>query len=248
MNKFCLLIVFVNILCSCSKENVQRTESQQRLSSIDYKSDGKQWTENFIYNGDFQLQKIKSGQNEYVFEYENGLIKKILNYCNDKLYGRDSFIYNQEGLLEKKYSFSISFGDNMPLDFTREYFYDDNNRVIEETSFSHFIQLRKVYTKKYFWNVSGNIQHIEEYNGLDELMYEYFMDYDNRMNFELLRKISFDDPRTQTNNNIIKWEAIDHYGNLNLYCNPCDSEYQYNENEMPTAVKYSYKELTLNYE
>ena len=81
------------------------------------------------------------------------------------------------------------------------------------------------------------------------MSYEFFYKYDDKVNYKAGLPIFIGDPKSQTANNITDVDWIDHYGNLDLICNPCESTYKYNLDNYPVEIKAnSGYDMILTYE
>ena len=238
------------LLFNCSSEDNTVQSRGTRLLSIDYIADGTAWTENYYYNADSLLttiEDLRSVGQRYEISYENGRIAQYRTYTienNTEVY-RDSITYNAEGEIDKICSWPLNQSSNSPLIYA--FSYDASLRVRERKTYLGSTE-KYFRLEKYFWE-GNNISRVEEYNEDDEFHYEYFYTYDDKNNYKKDIPPHLVDPLNWSPNNVIKMDWLDYYGNLDIFCRPCITTYEYNLDDYPVSVQRAWKtEMTLKYE
>lgn len=251
MNKLIFLSLIICII-SCSKKEIIEDTVGTRLISIEYSDVNNDWVENYSYSSNSELLTIEDFRSlgrRYEIEYLNNKLKEysIFQIDDDKLIFRDSIKYDENNNVEAIYKFSINSGENLPLSLICEFKYDDSNRVLKKSTYSILSQ-EYFSIEKYFWT-GENITRVEYYDSDEELRYEYFYKYDDKVNYKKNLQIGISDPINLCRNNVVEMNWSDHYGNLDLICSPCITEYHYNLDDYPVFIKhYSGRELNLEYD
>lgn len=235
---------------SCSKDEFEQTFGT-KLVSIDYKDTYDSWVEDYSYSSNDELIRIEDfgfGR-KYEIEYQNTQMKQFTTYRmdSDKLIFRDSILYNANGTIHAIYNFSINGGQNIPLNWIYEFEYDNDSKVSKKSTY--FVKIG-AYTsiEKYYWK-KDNIERVEYCNGDEQLYYEYFYEYDDKINYQKGLPRAMSDPIRWSDNNMTEESWNDYVGNLDKICNPCIGEYIYNLDNYPVSIKYNWgREMKLSYE
>jgi hypothetical protein len=246
---FVILVFFIS---SCSKENMIEQSTGTKLISIEYTDDDKNWLENYYYSNDGKLEEVQnlySLGRRYEIEYEHERIKEYSTYRIDenKLVFRDSIIYNLNGTIRAIHNFSINSGEDLPLTWIYEYEYDSEKKITKKSTY--FVTIQEFTSiEKYYWS-GNNIERVEYCNEDEELYYEYFYKYDDKLNYKKATPTSISDPINWSDNNVTEVNWNDYLGNLDLICRPCITEYKYNLDNYPVSVEFNWgRKLKLTYE
>jgi hypothetical protein len=245
-------ITFVFLISACSKDDILEQSSGTKLISIEYTDDNRNWLENYYYSNNGKLEEVQNFYSlgrKYSIEYEKDQIKEYSTYKMDenKLIFRDSILYNPDGTIQAIHNFSINSGEDLPLSWIYEYEYDIENRVSKKLTY--YVRIQE-YTsiEKYYWN-GDNIERAEYYNGDEELYYEYFYKYDDKLNYKKAIPTSISDPINWAKNNVTEMNWNDYYGNLDLDCQPCIAKYKYNLDNYPVSIEFNWgRKFNLKYE
>ena len=239
-------------ITSCSKSEDFEQSFGTKLVSIEYEANNDSWTENYSYlsNGELNMiEDFRSLGRRYEIDHQSSILNEYTTYRIDdeKLIFRDSILYNSNGTIQAIHNFSINLGEDLPLSWIYEYEYDNENKVFKKSTY--FVRTQK-YTsiEKYYWG-EDNIKRVEYYNGDEELYYEYFYEYDDKVNYKNDFPTSISDPINWSENNVTKMNWNDYYGYLDIICRPCETEYKYNLDDYPVEIEYSWGGiLKLKYE
>lgn len=247
-----IILFLVTCFISCSKDSEIEQYSGTKLISIEYEDDNDSWIENYSYSSNDELVKIEDFRSLgriYEIEYQNSQLKEYTTHRIDeeKLIFRDSIIYNSNGTIQAIHNFSINSGEDLPLSWIYEYEYDNENKISKKSTY--FVTIQE-YTsiEKYYWN-GDNIDRTEYYNGDEELYYEYFYEYDDKVNYKKEIPSNISDPISWSENNVTEMNWIDYLGNLDLICRPCVAEYKYNLENYPVSIEFNWgRKIKLKYE
>ena len=160
---------------------------------------------------------------------------------------RDSILYDPNGNIQAIHNFSINSGENLPLTLIYEFEYNIQNRLSKKSTY--FVNIGE-YTsiEKFYW-LGNNVVRTEYFNGEEELYYEYFYTYDDKLNYKKGLPIHITNPVNWSENNVVQMNYKDYVGNLDLLCGPCTSEYKYNLDHYPVSIKHNWgRELMLTYD
>ena len=251
MKKIIILFFVINLV-SCSKDGEFEKSTGTKLISIEYEDDNDSWIENYNYSSNGELVKIEDFRSlgrKYEIDYHNSKLNEYKTYRMDeeKLVFRDSIIYNSNGTIQSIHNFSINSGEYLPLSWIYEFEYDNENKVSKKSTF--FVTTQE-YTsiEKFYWK-GNNIEKVEYYNEKEELYYEFFYEYDDKINFKKIIPTGISDPINWSENNVLKMNWNDYYGNLDIICRPCVTEYIYNLDNYPISIKFNWgREMKLKYE
>jgi len=246
------ILFFAIFIFSCSKEKVIEQSSGTKLTSIEYEDENDSWIENYSYSPNSELIKIEDFRSlgrRYEIDYQNSKLNEYTTYRMDeeKLIFRDSIIYNSNGTIQAIHNFSINSGEDVPLSWIYEYEYNVENKVSKKSTY--FVTTQE-YTsvEKYYWN-GDNIERVEYYNGDNELYYEYFYKYDDKINYKKDIPINISDPINWSKNNVTEMNWKDYLGNLDLICRPCVVKYKYNLDNYPISIEFNWgRKAKLTYE
>ncbi len=246
------IIFFLLIIFNCTKDSKIEKVTGTKLISIEYDDGNESWIKNFYYSSNDELIKIENSYSlgrRHVIEYQNSRLKEYSTYeiSDGKLIFRDSIIYNSNGTISAIYHFSINSGENLPLSTIYEYEYDNDNKVSKKSTY--FVSIQKyISIEKYYWKGS-NINRVEYYNGDKVLNYEYFYEYDDKINYNKEIPTNISDPVNWGENNVTVMNWIDYIGNLDIICRPCLSKYKYNLKNYPVSIEFNWGLIMqLNYE
>lgn len=247
-----VLIVFFLIytVFSCEKDDIVKIEPQAKIVSIEHKGHNRQWIENYTYspkNELIQIDNYRSSGTTYKMEYKNSKLQEYKTYSRDtdRLIFRDSIVYNEDGNIEAIFHFSGYLANKLSL--VKRYTYNRQNQVSRKSTF--FVNANKILSsERYFWD-GDVITRVEYYGEDEELYYEYFYKYDNKVNYKKLIPPDFSNPLNWLNYNIIEMDWHDHYGNLDLICRPCTRSYTYNSKDYPITMRTNWDySLKITYE
>ena len=127
-----------------------------------------------------------------------------------------------------------------------EYSYDQDNRVIEKTSgFGPASMVTLV--DRYLW-IGDLISVVETYDSEDELLHEYFYEYDDKRNYKKDNLFFIADPLNWLDHNATKLSIVDHSGLIDVVCLECDIDYSYNQDDYPVEVIYEWGEERITYQ
>jgi len=250
--KHILIILTTVLIISCSKDDAITKSKGTKLVSIEYFEENKNWKENYLYDSNNKLNEVEnlySLGRKYEIEYSDGKLKQFTTYRindNKKIF-RDSILYNFNGDIEKIYNYSINSGENLPLTWIYEFEYDNSGKLTKKST---YFKSNEEYMRfeKYYWN-GENIERIEEFNETEELYYEYFFTFDDKVNYKRNIPIYISDPINWSENNVTIMNWNDYHGNLDLICRPCESTYKYNLDNFPVKIETNWgRQLELGYE
>jgi len=233
---FCLLILF-----SCKKEQnfAPFPTPNILLTTIDYSTNNKSWTEDYTYNNDNQLTQVETighidKRHELIYQQEQLVEIKTYNRSDNQLIFRIELVYNEQEQLVETNNYSVFEG----AEFLRvyEYEYNKSGFPIKQTSYmennadSKSIEL-------YTWRNENIIKTEIYYDGT--LSHEYFYKYDDAFNYLSFQRHNVNQFQNWNQNNIIESSYKDHTGLLDTYCNPCSSNLVYNAIDYPIVVDFS---------
>jgi len=238
------------LIVACSKSELEQS-SGTKLVSIEYFHIDRSWDENYFYAEDKKLEKIEDFRSlgtRYEITRDNDKITAFSTYrMNDnKFLFRDSIVYNSNESIHSIYRFSANSGQNLPVHIY-EFEYDDKDRVSKRSKY--IVQTKKYQSiEKYFWS-KKNIDRVEDCNGNEKVLFEFFYKYDNKENYKKGLPTSILDPISWANNNVVKMDWTDHIGILDLACQPCKTTYTYNLDNFPVEISTDTgREMKLTYE
>jgi hypothetical protein len=240
----------VLLLASCDLEDV--IPDGQRIISIRHSenplgffSQDKEWEEKFQYDEGGNIVKtiLESGTSfpsigipYNVYEYDNlGRVFRNLyiDVASGHLVAADTIFYvgnsSQIDKISKSWNASKS---------VFEYVYDNYGNIVRT---KNLINGKLIGYVNYYWE-QGNVERKEvfRYEPDEFLAYEFFYEYDKKVNYKKNLPLYLSDPLSQTSNNIISEEFNDYYGDWEGLCNPCTTSYKYNASSLPYHVKASW--------
>ncbi|MCF6223293.1 MAG: hypothetical protein L3J34_06145 [Flavobacteriaceae bacterium] len=248
-----ITILFL-VICFIACSNDQEVEQSYgtKLILIEYMEGDRNWIENYTYSSNDKLnivEDFRSLGRRYEIEYQDKQIKEFSTYSIDKneLIFRDSILYNSNGTIQAIYNFSINSGADLPLSTISEFEYNDQNKVSKKSTY--FVTIEKyISIEKYYWS-ENNIEKVAYYNGDEELSYEFFYKYDDKVNYKKEMPVGISNPVNWSDNNVTEMNWIDYSGTLDLICAPCIAKYKYNLNNRPVSIKYNWgRKLILTYD
>ncbi len=251
MKRIAILIGLI-VTISCSKNKGIEQSFGTKLTSIEYQSNDKNWTENYTYSSNGELNMVENFYSlgkRYEITYQNDKWQQYTTYQieEDRLIFRDSFLYNSDGTIQAIYNFSRNSGDDLPLSWIYEYEYNTEGKVFKKSTYFVTIEAY-VSIEKYYWK-GDNIERAAYYNADGELYYEYFYEYDDKVNYRKKLAINAADPINWSENNVVKIKWKDYAGNLDLICSPCEATYKYNLDNYPVEITNNWgRTLKLTYE
>lgn len=208
---------------------------------------GDNWSEKFMYDRKGNLVEIidrRSGGQRVKIDYAEGRVIQYTTYLlsQDEVIFRDSIGYNPHGLIDKIYSYSRNAGPDLPLNWIREFEYDSLGVLLSKRS--NILPSQEVNRlERYYWK-GANVERMEFYED-EELRYEYFYTYDDKVNFRKGDPRFLAEPISWSENNITATNWIDYYGNLDLICRPCVNEYLYNLDDRPISITTNWGQKTI---
>ncbi len=240
MKKFSILLPLLLIL-SCKKEQsfTPRPNSDILLTAIEYIVPNRSWTEEYTYNKDNQLIQVESSsrnerRDELIYQQDQLTTIKTYNVSNSELISRIELVYNEQDQLIKTQNFSFYEGE----EFLRVHEYEYDKKGFPSQQLSYFPDNRdaSLHTEKYTWK-NGNIVKVAIYDNEDNLSHEYFMEYDDAFNYTSFQTHQVNQFHIWNRNNIIHSSYKDYTGLIDTSCNPCSSNFLYNELDYPIAIE-----------
>ncbi len=234
---FCSLLF---VLLGCSKEDFDfHPGSFTSISSISYnKGTGSGYEGLMTYDSEGKLARVDSVSSyQYMeIEYDNDLPSVLLIYRNsdDTLEQRQELSYNNEDQLISmtiQYSGGI-VNKNQLITFE----YDKRGRRIREDNIHDDYHQYSLYT----WNANNNISRAQTFTANDELLYEYRYKYDKKKNPLLHFPTQLRNPNYLSANNITESKFKGGNSIIDVACEICPIEYEYNEEDLPVKVIYSW--------
>ena len=251
---FLSLLLLVLIVPACQKESgfIPLPIPEQQLISIDYLSENRRWSEDYfydIYDRLIRVDDLRSTGRRYELSYQEGRLQEVKTYviADNKLVFRDELTYDNEGRVHKTYNYSINGGATLPLARIHEYRYDNNGLVTEQLTYPP-TEDKVVRSEKYTWE-NGNIVNIAHHDGAGNLEYEFLYKYDQSFNYNLYQTHLINNFTTLNKNNVIHAELLkDCTGVIDLYCNPCISNFTYDVNDYPIVGESLRRTFKLTYQ
>ncbi|WP_116127679.1 hypothetical protein [Lewinella sp. IMCC34183] len=249
-----LLLLFLGVLylAACHEEPVVIAEYGDVLTEITHTEDHRTWKEKYTYSEDGKLVRVDIfwtpglGQR---LSYLNDRVDEIRTYLlnGDILVIRDSFAYNNLGQLHLIYRYANNAQAELELNVIHTLHYDTTGKVREQVIVGAQSQ-RTLVRRNFFWN-GNNIERMEYFGDDNDLRYEYFYTYDDKVNYKKGLGIYLNEPVTWTENNVREMDWTDHYGDLDMECKPCISTItSYNKSNLPTGITRGWEsDLQLSY-
>ncbi len=242
MKYLSVLLVSVFIM-ACSNNNEELPVNDAHISTIEHVLQRVNWMETFNYDNDERLISVDNsstsgGRKEFVYEGNNVTRINHIELSTDTIHQIDSLTYNNEGNLISFNVLSAYPGPGFSEVWSYEFEYDDNGRVSKQTSF--FDRSGEDAGYIIFEWTGDNIRKLNYFNQEDDILYEYFYEYDNKLNYAQGIPIYIQEPLYWNRNNITKFDYIDHTGLLDLACGPCTYEFEYNEDDYPSEIEYNW--------
>lgn len=250
---FSLLLLLILIVSACQKENtfIPLPIPDQQLITIDYLSENRRWSEDYfydIYDRLIRVDDLRSTGRRYELSYQEGRLQEVKTYviADNKLVFRDELTYDNEGRVHKTYNYSINGGATLPLARIHEYRYDNNGLVTEQLTYPP-TEDKVARIEKYTWE-NGNIVNTAHFDGAGNLEYEFLYKYDQSVNYNRYQTYRVNHFTILNQNNITHTELIkDCTGIIDLYCNPCISDFAYDANNYPIAGESLLRTFQLTY-
>ncbi|MFM7854896.1 MAG: hypothetical protein ACKO96_23940 [Flammeovirgaceae bacterium] len=251
------LIFFVVTLSCCSDEAIL---DGTKIVSIKHSENplgllpkAKEWEEKFFYN-DFgtivKMSETLSPASYRAFEYnQNGRLFRIMRYdeTTNSILSRDSLTYIGNAQYQDRL---LIFSKNLLVNpIIYRYYYDSIGQLVQRETITAPLNQVTVL-EKYFW-ADGNIvrKQTYRYNPNRFLAYEFFYEYDSKINYKKDKPMYISDPLSQTKNNVVKESFNDHYGDWEALCNPCTTDYKYNASSLPFLINASWgSRIEIKYE
>ena len=252
MKALCMLLVL--IIASCHSEEV--IPDGEKIISIQHSENilglnpkAKEWEEKIIYDNSGNIVKVivQYSKLNTVVEYDK--LNRVahvftFNSMTNNLLFHDSITYFNDSLNKDRiFSFSINAGEKIPLTFIYNYYYNMDGQVVRKETFSVYDN-KNYSVEKFYWR-DGNIERKEFFSYLfgepnEFLAYEFFYEYDTKVNYKKNLPMYLNDPLSQTTNNITSEAFNDYYGDWEALCNPCITDYKYNASSLPYIVHASW--------
>jgi hypothetical protein len=235
-----LAILALIILCGCIDEQFDPTFEfpNKRISMIQY---GDWNTEVYGYNAEGLntqvTQNYTNGGNVFQITYNNGRPQIIQTYdeLTNRIFNKDSIVYNSDLSISKKYSFYANDDQEMVLSTVMDITYGADGfpeqLIYSYPNYSHPIQSKDILKWK-----KGNVVEIEYYDQDDNLRYEFFFEFDNQLNYKYGSPLFLSSPEHWSKNNITKSSHKDYTGLLDTFCNPCQWSYKYDADGLPIRI------------
>jgi len=240
MKNFILVLLSVLFLSSCTYDAYllplppgEKPSLDVRLSSITTPPYGlnTQDIEEYYYDAKGRLARIENENRKrtYLFEYDDSsrLQKRTIIYAYHGVPDTNLvqlFTYDGDGHLSKK--------EDLKPDGTvvRIYQYDtdDFGRITEQQLLGANGELTFRY--EYIWE-GDDMVHQKDYAGYDDLMHEWFNEYDDRLN-PFCYVMPYPE-LPQSLHNLVKSTAKDYTGMLDLIANPATYAYEYRPDGLP---------------
>lgn len=241
MKKLSILLPLLLVL-SCKKEQSFNPEPNSNilLMTIEYVLPNKSWTEAYTYNNDNQLIQVEDAEhskrrNELVYNEQDQLTAiKTYNLSNFELILRIDLEYNEQDQLIKTLNYSIYEGQEFPVVY--EYEYDEKGFPSQQLSYIPDNKDASSHIEKYTWK-NGNVVKVATYDNEETLRHEFFYEYDDGFNYTSFQRHHVNQFNIWNRNNIIHSSYKDYTGLIDTSCNPCISNYTYNEEDYPIAIE-----------
>ncbi len=255
MKNALLILCYLLLFFSCSKEVVFDDAHGSKLISIDYKKGSKaidNWKVLFSYNEDDLITRVEDfyvSGSRFQIEYNNGrLLEYTTHSINDNtVAARDSISYNQNGSIKAIYNFTPYPEDSLTLSLIYEFEYSSENKLTEKKTYN-VDQAEYISNEKYYWN-NKNIEKSAYYDDEGRLRHETLYSYDNKINYKKNIPIYVSNPINWSENNIIRSNFADYTGAIDPSCYSCVTKYRYNLDLYPTLITYDWgTQLRLTYE
>lgn len=247
MRIFILILVNCFLIIGCNKDDdsdsISSTNGTVLISAERLNEGSNTYSEIFDYDNSGVLSNVQS----FYENSENSGYNYTLNYIDNQLqtidrikiedqtlFSKDSLSYDDNGRLEKIFLINRQGGDELDVFYTYEFAYDDENRIVSETTIGDFF----IWKDSFHWEGNNIVQ--KDQFGEDGLMHSFFYIYDDKINPKRDLPYYFKQPIFQSQNNVIEESAIDFTGILDLYCNPCKHEYKYNLDNVPVEIQYEW--------
>lgn len=233
---FCLLVIL-----SCKKDQIFTPFPTPNilLTAIEYSTDNKSWTEEFVYNTDNQLIQVENNGNEnkrYELIYQQNQLVKINVYSlsSSQLILRIELVYNEQEQLIEALNYSIYEREEVLRIY--EYEYNKNGFPIKQSSYMQDNEA-SMSVEEYTWKNGNVVKTKTYYEGT--LYHEFFYKYDDAFNYFSVQTHKVNQFQIWNQNNIIESSYKDHTGLLDTYCNPCLTNYAYNEIDYPIVIDFN---------
>lgn len=200
----------------------------------------KEWEEHVFYDNIGRVVKVTETllpSSYRTFEYnQNSRVFRSNRFdaTTNSILSRDSLTYIGNTHYQDRFFTFYRSSVSSPIIY--KYYSDSIGRVVRrETIIPPLNQVN--LSEEYFW-ADGNIVRKKSYryNPIEFLAYEFFYEYDTKVNYKKSLPMYLNDPLNQTNNNIIKEYVNDYFGDWEDLCNPCTTEYKYNASSLPYLI------------
>ncbi len=220
-------------LLSCTTDHVEIAQDGLKLARIDYTNHAHTRVEVFGYNSYGQMVEIISSSKRRVVEYKGEYVHQSLSYSvvENRLSAKDSFVYDAGKNMQTIYTFGAYGGEALELSSITHFVYVNDILVQKLWTLPNS---NHVSQEKYHWE-NDAISKVEYYDG-NELYYEFFYSYDDKVNFRLGDPRFLGVPIYWSEHNVISTDYIDHYGNYDVCCKPYAPEFIYNKNGYPISI------------
>lgn len=231
-------------LAACSTESIFDPSTAVKVATIETTGDNG-FLRSYVYSPDGQLERVESSRaydQEYELEYDGEQLSGMSLFLagTQDLYSRVTITYNASGTIR---DIEVAYYDDteeVTSTSSYAYEYDSRNRVKELwTRWGSASDL--TLGQRFHWS-GNNIRQVDYLDEDGELMHEFFYKYDNRKNYQRGLPASIYDPVLWGDHNIVEFSAKDYTGLLDLACNPCNTQYQYNLSGYPVSVTYDWGE------
>lgn len=228
-----------DLLSSCISSgnipSIPTLNREDQLLKIERNTNNNEYIDSFIYDQTDLLIAIEQLHNNgriYEFEYNNDFLVQVSTFDptpEKRLIFRDSLIYNSDDKLQLVYSYSTNAGPGVPIAYVDSFHYDQQGYLTHHSSFS-VPQNRYSQFTIFCWT-NGNLTHILNYDDEGEIRSESLGTYSDEEEL----KIAHLDPRqwmypySWSSNKNIESNFIDHVGNIDFLCDPCFTEFTYDE-------------------
>ena len=233
-----LFACFFVVSCDSNEMEYSQGSRLERIERV--QNDEVVWQEVYRYNEENQVIEIEQDTEDgfrYIIEYEGGRVLQILHHKKDLnfIVHKDSLVYNASDRIKNHYYVFYSWETGERLSIGQiDYEYSSIGvleRMIHQVRDEREGEPR---IEQLFWSADG-VRKVAHYRG-NQLRFEFFYTYDNKVNVQRLDPRSLTNPVNSGQYNLISSSARDYTGLLDLACNPCEWSYTYNRQGLPVRL------------
>lgn len=226
---------------------------EDQLLKIEQISPNRTYKDSFIYNQANRLVSIDQLHlNGRIFEFEwnnDSLIQFMTfdKHSEKRLIFRDSLGYGSDGRLLNNYNFSINAGPSIPLSIIDSFFYDSLGYLTHHSSYS--LTYEKYYEHNIFCWEDGNLVHNKSYDDEGKLKSETLKSFSAEKELKVAQLIPTNwlKPLLWGTKKVLDSQFIDHAGTIDFVCNPCYTDFTYDEKGRLILAEGEYGRLMYTY-